>query len=79
MMYQGLKFDHWCDICKNRFVANNCEGCQSDMVDPEHIMPSKFNCVYIVRKNKVEDKKMIVTIIGSLSRQNRIKEAKKIF
>lgn len=65
----------YCQICENIRNANGCEGCNG-VVNPlcpsEDEPPTKFKPIY---KNK-EKKKMIITIIGSLSKAKEMKECK---
>lgn len=66
----------YCKICENLKKTNGCEGCCGivNIFRPDKdIPPSKFKSIYKVKK---EEKKMIVTIIGSYSRKDAMLEAK---
>lgn len=65
----------YCQVCENIRNVNGCEGCNG-VVNPscpsKDEPPTKFKPIY---KNK-EEKKMIITIIGSCSNTDQMKECK---
>lgn len=65
----------YCQFCENLRKVNGCEGCNG-FINPlrpsENKPPTKFKPIY---KNK-EEKKMIITIIGSCSNPDQMKECK---
>lgn len=71
-----LGLTSYCQICENIRKANGCEGCAGIVnifIPDKDTPPSKFKSIYKVRK---ENKQMIVTIIGSYSNTDKIKECK---
>lgn len=63
-------------ICENIRKTNGCEGCVGivNIFRPDKdTPPSKFKSIYKVRK---ENKKMVVTIIGRLSKKKEMDEIK---
>lgn len=65
----------WCNTCERirNGDSNNCDGCKSS-TNPEHYPPSKY--IHHLLK---EEKKMTVTIIGSLTTEEEMKDIKKYF
>lgn len=78
MRAYGLRFDSWCEICVSKWKTNGCDGCQPNPDDPIHNKPSKFYHPIELEKEK-EKKNMIITIIGSYSKKEKMLEAKKYF
>lgn len=71
-----LGLTSYCQICENIRKTNGCEGCVGivNIFRPDKdTPPSKFKSIYKVRK---ENKKMVVTIIGSLSNEKEMEEIK---
>lgn len=71
-----LGLTSYCQICENIRKTNGCEGCVGivNIFRPDKdTPPSKFKSIYKVRK---ENKKMVVTIIGSLSNKKEMEEIK---
>ena len=73
-----MGYDNWCYCCRNITQAvdlNECNGCKQNSND--HLPPSKFkpgnmySCL-----NKKEEKTMIITIIGSLTKKKEMDEIK---
>jgi hypothetical protein len=69
---------NWCYSCYNFDIicdANECNGCKQNAND--HLPPSKFKDANIYGDlNKKEEKNMIVTIIGSLTKKKEMDEIK---
>lgn len=69
---------NWCYSCYNFNIfcdANECNGCKQNAND--HLPPSKFKDANIYGDlNKKEEKNMIVTIIGSLTKKKEMDEIK---
>lgn len=69
----------YCQFCENIRKVNGCEGCNG-FINPlrpsENEPPTKFKPIYKIRK---ENKKMVITIIGSLKREREMQEVKKYF
>lgn len=73
---EKLGLQSYCQICENMFKTNGCEGCSGvvNIMHPEKDKPpSKFKSIYKIRKEK---KEMIITIIGSYSKIEEMKECK---
>lgn len=71
-----LGLTSYCQICENIRKTNGCEGCVGivNIFRPDKdTPPSKFKSIYKVRK---ENKKMVVTIIGRLSKKKEMDEIK---
>ena len=73
-----MGYDNWCYCCRNITQAvdlNECNGCKQN--SNNHLPPSKFKPRYMyVGLNKKEEKNMIVTIIGSLTKKKEMDEIK---
>lgn len=71
-----LGLTSYCQICENIRKTNGCEGCVGIVnifIPDKETPPSKFKSIYKVRK---ENKKMVVTIIGSYNNTDKMKECK---
>ena len=73
-----MDYDNWCCRCYNIVFGddlNKCNGCKQNAND--HLPPSKFKpgnmygCL-----NKKEEKNMVVTIIGSLTKKKEMDKIK---
>lgn len=76
--FKTLDITTWCEICRNLYIANGCEGCSGlncffGRPDMNHYTPTKFEPCRKIRK---ENKKMIVTIIGSYRKTDEMMECK---
>lgn len=73
-----MGYDNWCYCCRNITQAvdlNKCNGCKQNAND--HLPPSKFKPGNMYGGlNKKEEKNMIVTIIGSLTKKKEMDEIK---
>lgn len=76
-----MDYDNWCYRCRNITQAvdgddlNKCNGCKQNAND--HLPPSKFKAGNMYGGlNKKEEKNMIVTIIGSLTKKKLMEEIK---
>lgn len=76
-----MEYDNWCYCCYNLACAisgvdlNICNGCKPNAND--HLPPSKFKAGNMYGGlNKKEEKNMIVTIIGSLTKKKDLEEIK---
>lgn len=73
-----MGYDNWCYCCRNITQAvdlNECNGCKQN--ENDHLPPSKFKpgnmygCL-----NKKEEKNMVVTIIGSMTKKKEMDKIK---
>lgn len=72
-----MGYGNWCHCCYNLVCAvidgddlDKCNGCKQNSND--HLPPSNFKAANIYGGfNKKEEKSMIVTIIGSLTKKER--------
>ena len=67
----------WCYCCYNIISGdlNKCNGCKQNSND--HLPPSKFKAANMYGGlNKKEEKNMVVTIIGSLTKKKEMDEIK---
>lgn len=76
-----MGYDNWCGRCHTLVDAtcvadlNKCNGCKQNSND--HLPPSKFKPGNIYGGfNKKEEKNMIVTIIGSLTKKKEMDKLK---
>ena len=76
-----MGYDNWCYRCYNLARAafvddlNKCNGCKQNSND--HLPPSKFKAANMYGGlNKKEEKNMVVTIIGSLTKKGEIDKIK---
>ena len=76
-----MGYDNWCDRCYVLVEAtqvadlNKCNGCKQNSND--HLPPSKFKAANMYGGlNKKEEKNMVVTIIGSLTKKKEMDEIK---
>lgn len=76
-----MGYDNWCYHCYNLAGAtqvadiNKCDGCKQNAND--HLPPSKFKAANMYGDlNKKEEKNMVITIIGSLTRKKEMDEIK---
>ena len=76
-----MGYDHWCYRCyvlvEVTQVAdlNKCNGCKQN--SNAHLPPSKFKAANMYGGlNKKEEKNMVVTIIGSLTKKKEMDEVK---
>lgn len=73
-----MGYDNWCYCCRNITQAvdlNKCNGCKQN--ENDHLPPSKFKPGNMYGGlNKKEEKNMIVTIIGSLTKKKEMDEIK---
>lgn len=73
-----MGYDNWCYCCRNITQAvdlNKCNGRKQNAND--HLPPSKFKPGNMYGGlNKKEEKNMIVTIIGSLTKKKEMDEIK---
>lgn len=70
----------WCTTCKKYYGrdANQCDKCVPILWN-DYTPPTKYESIFRDHENKKEDKKMIVTIIGSLSKKEEMKRIKEHF
>lgn len=82
MNVYGLTIDSWCDLCIAKFGPDHCRGCQGTSTS-ESSKPTKFYNPYVEWKEKTmlnkEEKRMIATIIGSLSKKEEMQVLKETF
>ena len=74
---ERLELDSYCMVCEHMCETNGCDGCHGiiDIYNSKNNKPpSKFKMKK--KYEKQEEKKMIVTIIGSYSNTNKMKECK---
>ena len=76
-----MGYDIWCYRCYNLAGAtcvadlNKCDGCKQNSID--HLPPSKFKPANMYGGlNKKEEKNMVVTIIGSLTKKKEMDKIK---
>ena len=73
-----MGYDNWCYCCRNITQAvdlNECNGCKQNAND--HLPPSKFKAANMYGGlNKKEEKNMVVTIIGSLTKKKEMDKIK---
>lgn len=76
-----MGYDNWCDRCYILVEAtqvadlNKCNGCKQNSND--RLPPSKFKAANMYgRLNKKEEKNMVVTIIGSLTKKKEMDKIK---
>lgn len=76
-----MRYNNWCYRCYNLAEAtcvvdlNKCDGCKQNTND--HLPPSKFKAANMYGDlNKKEEKNMVITIIGSLTRKKEMDEIK---
>ena len=76
-----MGYDNWCRRCYVLVEAtqvadlNNCNGCKQNSND--HLPPSKFKPANMYGGlNKKEEKNMVVTIIGSLTKKKEMDKIK---
>ena len=76
-----MGYDNWCYRCYNLVCAvdgddlNKCNGCKQNSND--YFPPSKFKAANMYGGlNKKEEKNMVVTIIGSLTKKKEMDEVK---
>ena len=73
-----MRYDNWCCRCYNIVFGddlNKCNGCKQNSND--HLPPSKFKPGNMYGGlNKKEEKNMVVTIIGSLTKKKEMNEIK---
>ena len=70
-------YSDWCYSCYNIISGdlNKCNGCKQNSND--HLPPSKFKAANMYGGlNKKEEKNMVVTIIGSLTKKKEMNEIK---
>ena len=74
-------YNNWCDRCYVFVEAtqvadlNKCNGCKQNSND--HLPPSKFKAANMYGSlNKKEEKNMVVTIIGSLTKKKEMDKIK---
>lgn len=78
-----MGYDNWCYRCYNLARAafvddlNKCDGCKQN--SNNRLPPSKFKPGRIWIYYKKEEKNMIVTIIGSLTKKKEMNEIKAFF
>lgn len=72
-----MGYDNWCRCCYTLVDAtcladlNKCNGCKQNSND--HLPPSKFKAANMYGGlNKKEEKNMVVTIIGSLTKKKEM-------
>lgn len=71
-----MGYDNWCRHCYNLVCGdvadlNKCNGCKQNSND--HLPPSKFKAANMYGGlNKKEEKSMVVTIIGSLTKKKEM-------
>lgn len=71
-----LRTDYYCQICKNINIEHACDGCTAiiDAFEPDNnLPPTKFKNIYGSAKG---EKEMIITIIGSYSKIEEMKNCK---
>lgn len=83
---KSWKYDGWCYCCRNLIEAtciadlNKCNGCKQNSNfsrGSDYLPPSKFKPGNMYGGlNKKEEKNMIVTIIGSLTKKKEMNEIK---
>ena len=76
-----MGYDNWCRRCYVLVEAtqvadlNKCNGCKQNSND--HLPPSKFKAANMYGSlNKKEEKNMVVTIIGSLTKKKEMDKIK---
>lgn len=67
----------WCIQCKNLELSNGCEGCKPNIIGDEYYMPTGFVKKEETKMSNVAT--MEVTIIGSLSKKDRMNECEEFF
>lgn len=73
MIAYGIQFNNWCDICQRKDKGDGCADCISSVRLGVQSKPSKF---YFKER---EEKKMIITIIGSYKKKDEMLACKEYF